>query len=261
METNTAIQKTNQWTNDQIQLIKATVAKGCTDDEFKLFIYTASKYGLDPLVKKIWCVKYGTEPAAIFAGRDGFLQKAHESGKFDGMKTTIRIEPVAFSKKIKKKGYGGKQDEWVEFKKETQLVATCQVWRKDMSHPFEREVWEEEYSSGLANWAKTPRTMIGKVAEAQCLRLAFDISGIYSEEESSVIEQSIIVDEKQVECLSEGIKTQIEECKNLDELTAIWKGNKDLQKKNYFSEAVKEKKTIFKTIEITPNNEPTNKLS
>lgn len=242
-----AIQKNNQiaWTNDQIKLIQDTVAKGTTPDEFKLFLYTAGKYGLDPLVKKIWCVKYGSEPAAIFAGRDGFLQKAHESGKFDGMKTTIRIEQVSFSKKVKKKGYGGKPDEWIEFKKENQLVATCLVWRKDMAHPFEREVWEEEYSSGLANWAKTPRTMIGKVAEAQALRLAFDISGIYSEEESAVIEQSNTIDTDHKEVLSEELQKQIDDCKNFDELSNLWKLNKSLQKKVYFSEAVSIKKLTF----------------
>ena len=155
------------WTQSQIQLIKDTVAKGVTNDEFALFLYTATKYNLDPLIKQIWCVKYGTAPAAIFTGRDGFLAKAHESGKFDGLKTTPQF------------GQDGKV-----------VSATCAVYRKDMKHPIEVTVYLQEYNSGKANWAKMPTTMICKVAESQALRKAFSISGIYSEEEGFAIENS-----------------------------------------------------------------------
>ncbi len=247
METTTSLQKTSDWTPDQIELIKNTVAKGCTNDEFKLFIYTAKKYGFDPLIKQVWCVKYGNEPAAIFTGRDGFLHKAHESNQFDGMKTTVRSEPVPFTKKIKKKGYGGKPDEWIDFKKERQLVATTYVYRKDMSHPIEVEVWEEEYSSGQSNWSKMPRTMITKVSESQALRRAFDISGIYSEEEGAVIEaSSVTVDTNHVEMLSDEIQKQIDDCNNEEELKNLWIANKDLHKKTYFIQAVNNRKGELK---------------
>ncbi len=242
----TTLQKTSSngiqtWTPDQVQLIKNTVAKNCTDDEFKLFAYTANKYGFDPLIKQIWCVKYGNEPASIFTGRDGFLHKAHESGQFNGMRTPVRVEPVPFTKKIKKKGYGGKQDEWIDFKKESQLVATCIVYRKDMEHPIEVEVWEEEYSSGQSNWAKMPRTMITKVAESQALRRAFDISGIYSEEEGAVMEPAAPIEEaNHVEMISDEMQTKISECKTKEELTNLWNENKSLHKKTYFIKAFKE---------------------
>jgi hypothetical protein len=45
-------------------------------------------------------------------------------------------------------------------------------------------VWEEEYSTGIDNWDRKRRTMISKVAESQCLRKAFSISGIYAPEET-----------------------------------------------------------------------------
>lgn len=159
--------KVTSWTPEQQQLIKDTVAKGVTDDEFKLFLYTATKYNLDPLIGQIWCVKYGTSPASIFAGRDGFLAKAHESGQFNGMEA----EP--------------------KFDQNGNLVsATCSVHRKDMEHPVTVTAYLAEYNSGKANWAKMPITMICKVAESQALRKAFSISGIYSEEERFAIENS-----------------------------------------------------------------------
>ena len=52
-----------------------------------------------------------------------------------------------------------------------------------MSHPFEVRVYASEYSTGKNLWKDKPRTMIQKVAEAQCLRRAFSISGLYSPEE------------------------------------------------------------------------------
>ena len=148
------------WTEEDKKLIKETVAKGTTESEFKLFLYTASKYGLDPLVKQIWCVKYGNQPAAIFTGRDGFLRIAHRSGQFDGMETVS-----------------------LKDEKGNLIGARCTVWRKDMTHPFVVEVSLSEYNTHKGNWLKMPETMIKKVAESQCLRKAFDVSGIYAPEE------------------------------------------------------------------------------
>lgn len=163
------------WTQEDIKLIKETVANGASPSEFKLFLYTAAKYELDPLIKQIWCVKYGERPAAIFTGRDGFLHIAHKSNQFNGMETT----PIRNDK--------------------GQLVAArCVVWRKDMTHPFTVEVPLAEYDLSVKpgqtgkpnNWNKMPETMLKKVAESQCLRRAFDISGIYSPEEMDEVQDS-----------------------------------------------------------------------
>ena len=167
-------------TKDQIELLKRTVAKGATDDEFKIFLALAQKYDLDPFAKQIWFVKYKeSEPASIFTGRDGFLHIAHRTGKFDGMETQVRKvdEPLRVYDKYGK----------LIFKSDYQYVATCKVYRKDMKHPIVVEVWEEEYSAGNRMWKTKRRTMIQKVAESQALRRAFDISGLYAPEEISEV--------------------------------------------------------------------------
>lgn len=152
------IQQGPGWTPADVALIKDTVAKGTNESEFKLFLYAAQKYGLDPLVKQIWCVKYGTAPANIFTGRDGFLAIAHRSGQFDGMESGCRLDG-------------------------DEVIGWCKVYRRDMQRPFAVEVPLSEYSTGQNLWKTKPKTMIQKVAESQALRRAFDISGLYAPEE------------------------------------------------------------------------------
>ncbi len=152
----------------QINLIKSTVAKDCTNTEFKLLMYLASQYHLDPIRKQIWAVKYGDAPASIFTGRDGFLAIAHRSGHLDGMKSGV-----------KEIAYGDK----------TETIGWCEIWRNDMSRPFYIEVFLSDYQQPIPRsgkpglWQKMPRVMIQKVAESTCLRRAFSITGLYSPEE------------------------------------------------------------------------------
>jgi len=143
---------------EKLQLIRDMFAKGASDNEFGVMIELARKYQLDPFARQIWLVKYGDNPAQIFCGRDGYLAIAHRSGQFDGIQSGSRVE-------------------------DGELIGWCRVYRKDMSHPFEVEVYASEYSTGKNLWRDKPRTMIQKVAEAHALRRAFSISGLYSPEE------------------------------------------------------------------------------
>ena len=147
----------------EVQLIQEMYAKNSTKEEFELFMYTANKFGLDPLLKQIWCVKFDKGTAQIYAGRDGFLEIAHRSGAFNGMESGMKDNRTAFAK----------------------------VYRKDMTMPFYVEVDMAEYSTGKALWGSKPKTMLIKVAESQCLRKAFSISGIYSPEEMAQWELDI----------------------------------------------------------------------
>lgn len=144
---------------EKLNLIKAICARDCTNSEFELLLYLANKYQLDPLARQIWAVKYNNEPARIFTGRDGYLEIAHRSNMFDGMES------------------GTKLDE------EGKVIGWCRVFRKDMTRPFSVEVSLSEFDTKRNTWAKMPKVMIVKVAESQCLRKAFSITGLYSPEE------------------------------------------------------------------------------
>jgi phage recombination protein Bet len=153
-----------KWNQEDREFIKERMAKGATEQEFKLFLYTAAALGLDPLKKEIWCVKYEGKPAMIYTSRDGFLSIAHRSGFFDGMETEALYED------------------------EKLVGAKCSVWRKDVSRPFVVSVLLSEYDQRQALWLTKKETMIKKVAENQALRKAFNISGVYSTEEITEIE-------------------------------------------------------------------------
>lgn len=149
------------YSEDEMLLLRNVIAKGCTEPEFKLLMYMANTYGLDPLLKQIWAVKRNeNQPALIFAGRDGMLAIAHRSGHFDGMQSGVIYD-----------------------KDRKPVTAWCEIWRNDMTHSFKTEVPFSEYNTGFSVWKTNPSAMILKVAESVCLRKAFSVSGLYCPEE------------------------------------------------------------------------------
>lgn len=153
----------HDFTAAQLDLIKATVAKGATNDELKLFLYRCQHMGLDPLKPgMVHFIKYGTSPGTIVIGIDGFRSKAAKTGKHVGTR----------------RGVSHDEDGKV-------IGAWCEVFRSDWQHPAREEVPLSEYNTGKGNWFKMPETMIKKVAEVAALRMAFpdELGGIYSEDE------------------------------------------------------------------------------
>jgi len=164
-----------EWT-DELQLVKEMCAKNCSKMEFMLLLFMARQYGLNPLNKEIWAIKYKGSPAQIFVSRDGLLRIAHRSGQFGNMQTTCEFEKqekkprVTFVSKTPPKPYS----------------ATCTIWRKDYDKPFKHTVYFSEYNKNQAVWLEKPAAMLMKCAEVGALRRAFNITGVYSPEEMPV---------------------------------------------------------------------------
>lgn len=158
------------WSDEQKQLIKSTIAPGCTNDELRLFAYHCQRTGLDPFSKQIYAIKRGNK-MTVQAGIDGLRAIAERTGELDGCQ----------------RFWCGEDGEWKEvwLAAGPPAAAKCVINRKGCSHPFVGVAPFRDYNAGQGLWTKMPSVMIGKVAEAQALRSGFpaDLSGLYSSEE------------------------------------------------------------------------------
>jgi phage recombination protein Bet len=187
------------YTTAQIKLIKDTVAKDTNPMEFDLFITVAQRAGLDPFRKQIYALVFNKDKAdkrnmSIITGIDGFRVIAARSGRYRPdedeatyeydpalrgplnplgiVKATVRIHIADAQKAGGWKPVTGWAywDEFAPIKDE---------WAEN-----EQGKWKPTGKQTLdttGNWARMPRVMIAKCAEAQALRKAFpeDLSGLY----------------------------------------------------------------------------------
>lgn len=164
--------KAIQWTPEQVQLLKDTVCKGVTDDEFKVFCYAVKRTGLDPFMKQIHAVKRknnktGKEEMSIQTGIDGYRLIADRTEIYVGNDDPIFDDEIKPNK------------------------ATVTVYKliQGIRCPFTASARWDEYYPGDGGmgfmWRKMPCVMLGKVAEALALRKAFpaDLSGVYTNDE------------------------------------------------------------------------------
>ncbi len=160
------------YTEEQVRLIRNTVARGATDDEFKLFLYTAVRTGLDPLTKQIHFVKRGGQ-ATIQTGIDGYRAIAESKGELAGIDDAVYDTETA-----------------PHPDKATVTVYRLVDGRRVSFTASAR--WTEYAPQGAQSfmWNKMPYLMLAKCAEALALRKAFpgDLSGIYTDEEMAQAE-------------------------------------------------------------------------
>jgi phage recombination protein Bet len=155
------------YSQEQIDLIKSTVAKGATNDEFKLFMVVAARSGLDPFTKQIHFVKRG-DLGTIQTGIDGYRAIAERT------KTLAGIDDAIYN--TESEPHPNKATVTVYRLIDGQRIAFTASAR-----------WSEYVPQAGQDfmWKKMPYLMLGKVAEALALRKAFpnDLSGLYTHEE------------------------------------------------------------------------------
>jgi len=153
-----------------IETLKATVAQGLNDSEFKLFTEFCKSTGLNPFKKEIWAIKAGGR-LQLMTGINGFQAIANANEEYDGMESGL-ITPDG--------SYATQAYPTNDF-----IGAWARVYRKDRKMPLEAVAMLGEYKKSTPIWQNMTRIMILKCAKSVALREAFpqQLNGLYTAEE------------------------------------------------------------------------------
>ena len=161
-----------RFSTDQLQLLKATIAKGTSDDQFKLFTEVAQRTGLNPFAKQIYAVVRQGQ-MTIQTGVDGYRLIAQRTGEYAGQRGPE---------------WCGTDGIWRDVWLDAAAPAAARVGV--LRHGFIEPVWGVARTSSYMQassplWKTMPEVMIAKCAEVLALRKAFpqELSGLYADEE------------------------------------------------------------------------------
>jgi phage recombination protein Bet len=178
---------------EQVELLKRTIAKNCSNDELALFVQTCKRMRLDPFARQIFVVRrwdssVGENGAMVAQSQvsiDGFRLVAERTGQYRG-----QTQPM----------WCGQDGEWkdVWLSNDPPAAAKVGVYRAGFAEPLTRVavyisyVQEKKAGGPNAMWAKYPDVMLAKCAESLALRAAFpnELSGVYTTEELPPPEES-----------------------------------------------------------------------
>jgi phage recombination protein Bet len=157
-----------------------------TDAEVNMFLSLCKFNKLNPFLKEVYLIKYGSSPATMVVGKDVLLKRAMRNPRYEGTKAGVIT--------VNAKGELKEREGTFVLDGETLVGGWAQVFVKGYATPIYASVSVKEYSTGQSNWKSKPATMIRKVALAQALREAFpeETTALYeaSEMDKTVLDKT-----------------------------------------------------------------------
>jgi phage recombination protein Bet len=150
---------TSNFSREQIDTIKQTVARGANDSQLALFLQVCKSRNLDPFTKQVYFT-----PQGIIVSIDGLRAIAERTNCY---------------------APGATRYEYDDSKGLVAAFVSVKKFVNGIWFDVEESAFYEEYRGTSPIWKKMPRVMLAKCAEARALRRAFssDLSGLYAAEE------------------------------------------------------------------------------
>jgi phage recombination protein Bet len=187
----------------QLELMRNTVARDCSSEEFNLFVAAARRAGLDPFRRQISAIVFNKKSAekrrmAIITTIDGLRSIAGRSLRYrpddqepsftydpdlKGPTNPLGIDRVMVRVYIRDQG-GNEWHPVVGVAYWSEFAPVADEWVDD-ERTGSRKPSGRQFLDPKSQWAKMPRLMLAKCAEAIAIRRAFpeDLSGLYEASE------------------------------------------------------------------------------
>ena len=162
-------QSQKDWNFDMKEVIRHVDPQGNgSPQEHKYFFELCKAQKLNPLIKEVYFIKYGSSPAAVVINVDTFVSRANEHPDYDGY-TAGWIFGTEADPKMTEMPFGKLIGAW------------CKVGRKGKTHSVAATVRFEAFDTGKSRWKIDPWGMIQKCAIAAAHRKAYPkaFTGLY----------------------------------------------------------------------------------
>lgn len=209
-----AVVRRDRFSPEQVDLIRATVAKDCNPAELALFLETCVRHELDPFIKEVWAIKIQGRVQTVVS-RDGLLKIANrctgkgwanQPGEFLGCQSNVvhehdhfdvlyetrpdgTIAVIVDHRPRTKEGqpsFGGRTGQG-----RGEMVGSWARVRRRGHDDVMFIAYRQEYDKSENVWKSHPHAMMVKVAEAMALRKAFSIAGVVGEGEVERSERTL----------------------------------------------------------------------
>jgi recombinational DNA repair protein RecT len=162
----------------EIAVLKNTIGKTLSDTELAYFLSFSRSVDLNPFLHETWAYRDSKGNLIVFAGKDGFLKKAQNHPRFDGITSAAVCANDTCTIDIP----NGKVTHTFNVKDRGEVIgAYAKVIMKGIDVPTLVWIDRKEYDKKWNAWSSNPSAMCEKVAITQACKKACGISGLQSE--------------------------------------------------------------------------------